>query len=567
MLKKRNFLPENFAPSQWENIEPFYKNLAERNIDSLAALRVWFRDRSELESALSEELAWRYIRMTCNTADEGLQESFNTFVSLVQPEVTKYTHTLNQKCLASPFLTELEQQEGFDITIRSLRKQAEIFREENIPLQTELQIKEREYGAIAGAMTIWWQEQELTLQQAANLLEDKDRNIREKAYYAIQNRRLQDKDKLDTLLTELIQLRHQIAQNAGFKNYRDYAFAALGRFDYTPQDCFDFHEAVKATVMPLLENLALERKKQMNLDSIRPWDMQADPTGLPALKAFESPEDLINNTIACLDELDGFLGDCLRTMKKMKHLDLESRKNKAPGGYNYPLAETGYPFIFMNATSNLRDLTTLLHEAGHAVHSVLCKDLEINSFKEPPAEVAELASMSMELITMPFWKHFFSREEDLKRAKKEHLEDLLTVLPWIACIDKFQHWIYENPNHSLEERQAAWNSIYTEFSPQIVDWTGLEAFKTYHWQKQLHLYEVPFYYIEYGFAQLGAIAVWQNCQKDLKKGLKGYLDALSLGYMRSIPKIYQEAGISFNFSKEYISNLMEFVDKQVKTLS
>ncbi|MFN3316042.1 MAG: M3 family oligoendopeptidase, partial [Raineya sp.] len=452
MLKKRNFLPESFVINEWQTIEPFYKNLETRSLKNTAELRAWFRDRSELESALSEELAWRYIRMTCNTADEALQESFNNFVSHIQPEATKYTHLLNQKCLESPFLAELEKQEGFDITIRSLRKQAEIFREENIPLQTQLQMKEREYGAIAGAMTIWWQEQELTLQQAANILEDADRSQREKVYLAIQNRRLQDKDKLDDLLTELIQLRHQIAQNAGFNNYRDYAFAALGRFDYTPQDCFDFHEAVKKAVMPLVENLASERKKQMNLDTLRPWDMQADPTGLPALKVFENSEELIKNTINCLDELDGFLGDCLRIMKKMQHLDLTSRKNKAPGGYNYPLAETGYPFIFMNATSNLRDLTTLLHEAGHAVHSVLCKDLEINSFKEPPAEVAELASMSMELITMPFWKHFFPNENDLKRAKKEHLEDLLAVLPWIACIDKFQHWLYENPKHNLEER-------------------------------------------------------------------------------------------------------------------
>lgn len=567
MLKKRNFLPENFAVEEWQTIAPFYQNLEKRHLDSPMALRAWFRDRSELESALSEEMAWRYIRMTCNTADEALQKSFNDFVNQIQPEVIKYTHILNQKCLKSTFLEELAQQEGFDITIRSLRKQAEIFREENIPLQTELQIKEREYGVIAGAMTISWQNQEITLQQAANLLEEKDRETRQKAYYAIQHRRLQDKDRLDALLSELIKLRHQIALNAGFKNYRDYAFAALGRFDYTTQDCFAFHEAVKQEVMPLVEKLAQERKAKMGLDRLRPWDMQADPAGLPPLKVFETSEELIDNTINCLNELDGFLGDCLKMMKKMGHLDIESRKNKAPGGYNYPLAETGYPFIFMNATSNLRDLTTLLHEAGHAVHSVLCKDLEINTFKEPPAEVAELASMSMELITMPFWKHFFKHENDLRRAQKEHLEDLIGVLPWIACIDKFQHWLYENPHHSLQERHDAWNEIYTEFSPKIIDWTGLEDFKTYHWQKQLHLYEVPFYYIEYGFAQLGAIAIWQNCQKDLKKGLKGYLDALSLGYTRSIPKIYEQAGISFNFAPEYIRSLMQFVSRQVEALS
>lgn len=567
MLKKRNFLPENFQVQSWETILPFYQNLLERKVTSVYDLRQWFRDRSELESMLSEDLAWRYIRMTCNTADEALAQSFNDFVSRIQPHATEYTHKLNEKCLQSPFLDELQNLEpAFRITIRSLRKQAEIFRQENIPLLTELQIKEREYGAIAGAMTITWENEELTLQQASNLLDEQDRNIRENAYRAIQNRRLSDKDKLDHLLSELIRLRHQVAVNAGFKNFRDYAFASLGRFDYPPQDCFAFHEAIKKEVMPLVNEIFERRKKIMRLDSLRPWDLQADANGLPPLKVFETTDELTEKTIACLDKLDPFLGNCLRRMKEMGHLDLASRKNKAPGGYNYPLAETGYPFIFMNATSNLRDLTTLLHESGHAVHSVLCKDLEINAFKDPTAEVAELASMSMELITLPFWDIFFKNEQELKRAKKEHLEDILSVLPWIACVDKFQHWLYENPEHTIEQRKEAWVSIYNEFSPQIVDWQGLEHFKAYHWQKQLHIYEVPFYYIEYGFAQLGAIAVWQNTQKDLKKGLNAYLDALALGYTKTIPEIYQTAGISFNFSAEYIKNLVRFVQQEWETL-
>lgn len=567
MLKKRNFLPADFQVQSWENILPFYQNLLERKISNANDLRQWFRDRSELESMLSEDLAWRYIRMTCNTADETLAQSFNDFVSQIQPQATEYTHKLNEKCLQSPFLDELQNIEpAFRITIRSLRKQAEIFRQENIPLLTELQIKEREYGAIAGAMTIRWENEELTLQQAANLLDEQDRNIRENAYLAIQNRRLADKDKLDDLLSELIRLRHQVAINAGFKNFRDYAFASLGRFDYSPQDCYAFHEAIKKEVMPLVNEIFERRKKSMRLESLRPWDLQADTNGLPPLKVFENTDELTEKTTLCLDKLDPFLGNCLRRMKEMGHLDLASRKNKAPGGYNYPLAETGYPFIFMNATSNLRDLTTLLHESGHAVHSVLCKDLEINAFKDPTAEVAELASMSMELITLPFWDIFFKNEQDLKRAKKEHLEDILTVLPWIACIDKFQHWLYENPNHSIEQRKEAWVSIYSEFSPQMIDWQGLEQFKAYHWQKQLHIYEVPFYYIEYGFAQLGAIAVWQNTQKDLKKGLNAYLDALALGYTKPIPEIYQTANISFNFSAEYIKNLVHFVQQEWESL-
>ncbi len=567
MLKKRNFLPADFQVRSWETILPFYQNLLERKISNVNDFRQWFRDRSELESVLSEDLAWRYIRMTCNTADETLTQHFNDFVSQIQPQTTEYTHKLNEKCLQSPFLDELQELEpAFRITIRSLRKQAEIFRKENIPLLTELQIKERQYGAIAGAMTILWENEELTLQQAANLLDEQERNIREKAYLAIQNRRIEEKDKLDELLSELIRLRHQVALNAGFQNFRDYAFASLGRFDYSPQDCFCFHKAIKKEVMPLVNEIFAQRKTAMKLESLRPWDLQVDINGLPPLKVFENTDELTEKTITCLDKLDPFLGDCLRRMKEMGHLDLASRKNKAPGGYNYPLAETGYPFIFMNATSNLRDLTTLLHESGHAIHSVLCKDLEINTFKEPTAEVAELASMSMELITLPFWDIFFKNEQDLKRAKKEHLEDILTILPWIACIDKFQHWLYENPHHTIEERKEAWVSIYEEFSSQVVDWHGIEQFKAYHWQKQLHIYEVPFYYIEYGFAQLGAIAVWQNTQKDFKKGLNAYLNALALGYTKTIPEIYQTAGISFNFSSEYIKNLVNFIQQEWESL-
>jgi oligoendopeptidase F len=253
-------------------------------------------------------------------------------------------------------------------------------------------------------------------------------------------------------------------------------------------------------------------------------------------------------------------------MREMGHLDLDSRKGKAPGGYNYPLSEIGVPFIFMNATSTLRDMTTIMHEGGHAVHNFLTMDLKLNDFKSPPMEVAELASMSMELISMDHWNIFFDNEADLKRAKLEHLEDLIATLPWVATIDKYQHWIYENPEHTLDERKSNWNRILNEFSDSVTDWSGLQDGKDYMWQKQLHLYEVPFYYIEYGMAQLGAIAVWRNYRKDPQKGLQGYMNALKLGYMKTIPEIYSAAGIRFDFSKEYIKELMDFVKLEISKI-
>jgi oligoendopeptidase F len=253
-------------------------------------------------------------------------------------------------------------------------------------------------------------------------------------------------------------------------------------------------------------------------------------------------------------------------MREMNHLDLESRKGKAPGGYNYPLAEIGVPFIFMNATSTLRDMVTIMHEGGHAVHSFLTRKLELGDFKNPPSEVAELASMSMELISMDHWNLFFQKKEDLKRAKIEHLEQIIETLPWVATIDKFQHWIYENPTHNHDERRVVWNKIFQQFSDSITDWTGLEENRNYLWQKQLHLFEVPFYYIEYGMAQLGAIAVWKNYKENHIKGLKGYMDALKLGYTKTIPEVYAAANIKFDFSKTYISELMAFVKEELHKL-
>jgi oligoendopeptidase F len=412
-------------------------------------------------------------------------------------------------------------------------------------------------------MTVEIDGKEATLQQAAVLLMSTNRKKREEVYHKITNRRLKDKEELDALFTKLIGLRHQVAKNADFKNFRDYMFKAMGRFDYTAKDCFDFQNSIESAVVPILNDLAVDRKNKLSIDVLKPWDKAVDPEGKDALKAFRDGKELTDKTILCFEKLDPYLGQCLTIMKEMGHLDLESRKGKAPGGYNYPLSEIGVPFIFMNATSTLRDMVTIMHEGGHAVHNFLTRDLELNDFKSTPSEVAELASMSMELISMDYWNIFFTNEEDLKRAKREHLEDLIETLPWVATIDKYQHWLYENPTHSLEERRQQWNKIFDQFSDTVTDWNGLQSAKDYLWQKQLHLYEVPFYYIEYGMAQLGAIAVWRNYRHDKKKGLQGYMNALKLGYMKSIPEIYKAANIKFDFSKEYIQELMKFVKEEL----
>lgn len=562
----RTYLPEDFTISTWENLQPYFDSLLKADLRSVEALRTWLRQRSELESVISEDMAWRYINMTCYTENENYSKAYQDFVMNIQPQMAPVSDQLNKKVAASPFLSHLERESGFDIMIRNLKKEIEIFKEENVSLFTEINTETQKYAQISGAMSVEVDGKELTLQQAGVLLMSTDRAEREQVFRKISVRRLQEKETLNTLFTTLLSLRHRIAVNAGFSNFRDYMFKALGRFDYTPQDCFAFHASIQSAVVPLLNEMASERKHMLQVAVLRPWDKAVDPEGKPALKVFENGKELTDKTIEVFKRIDPYLGQCLAIMKEMGHLDLESRKGKAPGGYNYPLAEIGVPFIFMNATSTLRDMVTIMHEGGHAIHNFLTRELELNDFKSTPSEVAELASMSMELISMEHWNVFFTNEAELKRAKREHLEDIIETLPWVAIIDKFQHWLYENANHTEEERRKNWNRIADEFSDTITDWQSLQDAKDYLWQKQLHLYEVPFYYIEYGMAQLGALAVWRNYKLDKQKGLEGYRNALTLGYTKSIPEVYQAANIRFDFSTAYIKELMDFVKEELAVL-
>ena len=558
----RHFLPQEITIDSWAKIETYFKDLKERSINSVDELKKWLQDRSELEAVLSEDMGWRYIKMTCDTTNEELTKSFTFFVEEIEPNIAPYSNELNKKLVASPYLNQLDQQ-LYHIYIRGVKKALEIYREENIPLQTKLSTESQKYGAITGAMTIEWKGEKITMQKAASYLKDVDRNVREQVFNLIQKKREEDKDKLNELFTELVKLRHQVALNAGFKNYRDYKFAELGRFDYTVEDCFSFHQSIAKEILPLAEASSLERKKALKLETLRPWDMDVDVGGKPALHPFNTSEELINKSIECFNTIRPLYSRVLNIMKSMGHLDLESRIGKAPGGYNYPLYEIGVPFIFMNSVGAHRDLVTMVHEGGHAIHSFVTRDLEITDFKSFPSEVAELASMSMELISMEHWDVFFKNADDLKRAKREQLQDALKTLLWIAAVDKFQHWIYENPTHTSEERMKGWENVINQFNSKVVDWTGIENVKSRSWQNQLHIFEVPFYYIEYGMAQLGAIAVWRNYKRNPEKALDDYEAALRLGYTKSIPEIYKTAGIEFNFSQGYVKELAEFVKSEL----
>lgn len=561
----RHFLPTDFVITDWESLAPYLINLDERKITSKEDLIQWLKDASEIESVINEDSSWRQIKMTCDTENKALEESFNYFMTTIHPQVQPYADKLNKKLIDCPFTKELDGEEYFTL-LRNVKKNIEIFRDENIPIIASLNVLQQKYGAIAGKMTVEVIGKEFTLPQAAKFLEDEDRSLREEVYYKVWNRRMADKDELNKLFTTLLEKRHQLAINAGYDNYRDFRFKELGRFDYTKEDCFQFHEAVKLHVMPLVDKILTAKKKKLGVEKLRPWDLAAEPKGIQPLRPFTTGDELIEKAILCFDKLDPFFGDCLRKMRTMGHLDLETRKGKAPGGYNCPLAETGAPFIFMNAAGQMDDVITMVHEGGHAIHSFLAHHLALYGFKEYPTEIAEVASMAMELFSMDKWDVFFDDPEELKRAKEQELERVITIFPWIATIDKFQHWVYENPSHTEEERATQWMYILQQFTSSVIDFSGLEEYRKYGWQPQLHLYEVPFYYIEYGISQLGAIGLWQQYKKNPAAALKNYTNALALGGTRTLPELYKAAGLPFDLSPAYIKGLVSFVNEEMEKL-
>jgi oligoendopeptidase F len=561
---KRKFVAQNLVIDSWESVKSYFENLVERTITSRADYLHWLQDKSELEAVIEEDAAWRYIQMTIDTRDEKWSNAYTLFVTKIQPELAPFEDKLNKKLVESEYFSELNELEDYHIYFRSIQTALALFREENIPLEAEINEKSQQFGTISAAQTIEHLGEQITMQKAASLLKETDEHIRFTVFEKMATRRREDVEALNNLFTELVTKRHQIALNAGFENFRDYKFQALGRFDYTKENCFEFHHAIKKHIVPLVKEIQQEKLEKLGKIKFKPWDTDVDPEGKQPLKPFETGNQLLEGTIQMFDKIDPYFGDCLRTMHEIGHLDLDSKEGKAPGGYNYPLYETGVPFIFMNSVGSQRDLVTMVHEGGHAIHSFLSRDLSLTGFKNVPSEVAELASMSMEMLTMDLWREFYPIEDDFHRAKKEQLESILKILPWIAQIDEFQHWVYEHPVHSVQERQEKWVNLSKEYGTGLTDWEGYEDIQATSWQRQLHLFEVPFYYIEYGIAQLGALGIWKNSMNDSDNTIKKYKKALEFGYTKSIPALYSEAGIPFDFTESYLKELADFVNQQLK---
>ena len=452
----------------------------------------------------------------------------------------------------------------FEVFDRDVKNHVALFRPENVPLETEEAKLCQQYQKLIGAQTVRFRGEEKTLVQMGRYLEETDRALRQEAWEVVAQRRLQDADKCDEIFDELIKLRSQIAKNAGFDNYRDYAFRQKCRFDYTADDCVKFHQAIETEIMPVVREIQEERRRKLKLETLRPWDLGVDPSNRPPLKPFGAVEEMVARTQKIFNHLDGELAAGFHQMQDLKLLDLDNRKGKAPGGYQSTLSEARVPFIFMNAIGVQRDVETILHEAGHAFHAQATRGEDLYAYRGAPIEFCEVASMAMELLGNEFLEEFYPTSE-ANRARKTHLEGIIGFFPWMAVVDAFQHWIYTHAGHTRAERQAAYLELMDRFGGKV-DWSGWEAMRAHSWHRQLHIFIHPFYYVEYGIAQLGALQVWANSRRDKAKGLADYKRALALGGSRPLPELFQAAGCTFQFDAATIKPLIQLAGSELKKL-
>jgi oligoendopeptidase F len=552
--------PSALAQARWEDIVPYFDELAGRQLGP-DTTEAWLREWSRLEELVTEAAARAMIAYTIDTSNRDKEADHLRFSTEILPRMEERSVELARKLLESGYTApELET------TLARFRTQIEIFREENVPIFAELEEHSARYQRITGSMTAEWEGVERPLPQLQPFLKSPDRSIRERAFLAASGPYVEKRPELAALFDKMYALRTQAARNAGFANFRDYIFPAKFRFDYTPADCERFHDAVEKTAAPAMERVLEHRRRRLGLSLLRPWDLAVDPYREKPLRPFATATELVGKARRVFDRVDPALGREFQTMIDEGLLDLESRKGKAPGGYCETLHFQGRPFIFMNAVGLVDDVMTLLHEAGHAFHAFASHPLPLIWQRHPGSEAAELASMSMEFLASPHLTQpvgYFTTAE-ARSAWLEHLEDVLLSLCHIASVDAFQSWIYTSgEGGDAAARDAAWLRIRSRFE-RGVDWSGLERERIARWYRQLHIFMYPFYYIEYGIAQLGALQVWRNSLADPKRAVARYRQALSLGAVRKLPDIYQTAGARLTFDVATIGELVELVESQIE---
>jgi oligoendopeptidase F len=589
--RSRAFVPEKIDLGDWPQIAPLFDQLEKRAALAKSAdeLEKWLLDWSELNAALDEEASRRYIAMTCHTDNADAEKAYLHFVEHVEPQLKPRQFALEKIYVAHPQRAELLeisvsisdgvsdnnpgsrlglrlelQAPRYQVFDRDVKNHVELFRPENVALETEEAKLSQQYQKLIGAQTVNFRGEEKTLVQMGRYLEEPDRALRQEAWELVAKRRLQDADKCEEIFDELIKLRTQIAKNAGFENYRDYAFRQKCRFDYTPEDCLQFHDAIASEIVPAVRKMQDERKRQLKVEKLRSWDLSVDPQNRAPFKPFAEVSEMVSRTQKIFNQLDGELAGNFRQMQDLKLLDLDNRKGKAPGGYQSTLNEARVPFIFMNAVGLQRDVETLLHEAGHAFHAQATRDEDLYAYRGAPIEFCEVASMAMELLGNDFLEEFYSTA-DANRARKRHLEDIIGFFPWMATVDAFQHWIYTHAGHTRAERKAAYLKLMDRFGGEV-DWTGFEEVRAHSWHRQLHIFIHPFYYVEYGIAELGALQVWANSRRDKAKALNDYKKSLALGGSRPLPELFAAAGCKFQFDAATIKPLIQLAGTELNKL-
>jgi oligoendopeptidase F len=561
----RQFLPEDIDLTDLAQLQEIFVQLTEAltAAKTVAELEHWLEAYGEVESALDQERSSRYIAMTCQTDDAEREQAYMLFVERIDPELKPKHFALAQALVAHPEFNNLS--DYYAVHRRNTRTYVELFREMNVVREKEEAKLTQAYQKTCGAMMVTFEGKEQTLVQVSLVLEETDRARRQAAWEAIARRRLEDKETFETLFDDLLKLRVAIAQEAACPDYRAYTFRGYRRFDYTPEDCLAFHQAIESQVVPLARQLQEERRQRLGLDKLRPWDLAVDPEHNPPLRPFTTGVELIEKMRAVFGHLDPRLQSFYEVMVKGGLMDLENRQGKAPGGYQSTLAEARVPFIFMNAVGQPRDVETLLHEAGHAFHTMASREQTLSNYRHAPIEFCEVASMGMELLAAPFLSEFYSAAE-LKRARRDHLEGIIKFFPWMATVDAFQHWIYTHPEHTRAERQQYWLSLLERFGG-TEDWSGYEEARAHSWHRQLHIFEYPFYYVEYGIAQLGALQLWALGKQDLGKALDGYLAGLALGGSKPLPELFAASGLVFDFRSETMAPLIAELQREIKACS
>jgi len=559
-------LPESsdaLAGATWNDIAPYFKWLADRPLDS-SNVEAWLADWSRLEELVWDAASRAGVAYTTDTSDPDKEAAYLRFTSDIVPKAEEQSVALSKRLLDLGY-----SRDDLETTLRRFQNQLDLFREENVPLETELAMLNAQYQKITGAMTVEWEGEEKAVPQIQPYLLDTDREVRERAARLIASPYIEAHDQLAELFNRQYDLRQQVARNAGFANFRDYIFREKNRFDYTPEDCETFHKAVEEAFVPAVKRIMERRRARMGLDAIRPWDIYVDTEGRPALHPFDDVNDFAERAVTIFGNVDPVLGGYFDQMVEQQLLDLDSRKNKAPGGYCTSFPASGLPFIFMNSVGIGDDVTTLLHEAGHAFHVFEAQKQPLIWQRHPGSEMAEVASMAMELLTAPYLGRenggYYTADE-ARRARIAHLEHIMSGLPHIAAVDAFQHWIYTSGEGAhAEARDAKWLEIRNRFNFGV-DWSGLDQENIARWYIQLHIFLYPFYYIEYGIAQLGALQVWRNALSDPASALAAYRDALSLGATRSLPELFEAAGARLVFDRDSMGELVALVEHQLAEL-